>query len=100
MRVRWSPLAERRVAEAFAYIAADRPATAARWLDRLLRHVGDLERFPDQGRVVPEVGRAEIRELIVAPYRVIYRRDPARIILLTVRHSRRAFDRREIVSEG
>lgn len=99
MKVRWAPLAERRAAEAFAQIATDQPAGALRWLERLLRNVGQLQDFPDRGRMVPEIARPEIREVIVAPYRVVYRRDPARVLVLTVRHSRRAFDPREIVAE-
>ena len=91
MRVGWTPLAERRVADAFAYIANDRPSAARRWLERLLDRVDTLKVFPDGGRMVPEAGRPEIRELIVRPYRVVYRRDPNRVVILTVRHSRQAF---------
>jgi len=30
-----------------------------------------LARFPDSGRVVPEIRREDIREIIVSPYRVL-----------------------------
>ena len=96
MKVVWAPLAEVRVAEAFAFIAADRPAAAANWLDRVLNRIAQLARFPDSGHMVREVGRPEIREVPVRPYRVIYRRDPARVIVLTVRHMRQDWDPREI----
>ena len=96
MKVVWAPLARERVAEAFAYIAADRPSAAAKWLERVLVRVAKLARFPDMGHMVPEVRRPEIREVPVRPYRVIYRRDPALVVVLTVRHMRQDWDPREI----
>jgi toxin ParE1/3/4 len=96
VKVVWSALAEKRTAEAYTYIASDRPTAAARWLDRLIASVGMLAEFPDRGRVVPELQRSDIREIIVAPYRVAYRRDPKRVIVLTVRHGRRQFDADEV----
>ena len=92
MRVIWSPLALDRAAEAAQYIARDRPEVAAEWIDGLFAAVAKLARFPRRGRVVPEVGRPEIRELIYASYRVVYRVDhPKHILVLTVRHQRRRF---------
>jgi plasmid stabilization system protein ParE len=40
---------------------------------------------------VPEVQRAEIRELLEPPYRLIYRVQPEAIEVLAVLHSRQAF---------
>ena len=54
MNVIWTSLAESQVADAFAYIAADRPAAALKWFERLVRSVGSLSLLPDQGRMVPE----------------------------------------------
>ncbi|MGQ0572185.1 MAG: type II toxin-antitoxin system RelE/ParE family toxin [Armatimonadota bacterium] len=58
--------------------------------------VSTLSRFPEKGRVVPEVGRPEIREVIYRGHRVIYRVGPRSIWVLTVRHGRRLFDLGEI----
>jgi len=69
-----------------------------RWLDRLLDAVVALAEFPDRGRAVPELQRPDIRELIVAPYRVMYRRDAKRVVVLTVRHGRRQFDADEVAT--
>ena len=96
MRVVWSPLAEERAVEAFEQIARDRPSAAVRWLERLLERVGSLASFPDRGRAVPELQRPDVRELVVKPYRVIYRRDPKRVVVLTIRHGRREFDPGEV----
>ena len=96
MKVIWSPLAERRALEAVDYIAKDRPDTAAQWLDELLRRIAALHRFPRRGREVPEIADPDHREIFQAPYRVIYRVDRARIVILTLRHGRRAWDPRDV----
>lgn len=96
MKVIWSPLAELRTAEAFEFIAQAHPLAATQWLDRLLHAVGSLAELPDRGRVVPELARPDIREVVLPPYRVIYRREAKRITVLTVRHSRRKLDTTEI----
>jgi plasmid stabilization system protein ParE len=93
-------LAEERAAEALAYIAADRPSAAAKWLRRVLASVEALAELPDRGRAIPELGRPEIREVIIRPYRVMYRREPKRIIVLTIRHGRRAFAEDEVTPEA
>jgi len=41
----------------------------------LVGHTKRLADFPEMGRVVPEFGRDEIREIVVRSYRVIYRVD-------------------------
>ena len=92
MNVVWTPLAESQVADAFAYIAADRPATALKWFERLVRSVGSLSLLPDQGRMVPESDRESIREVLVAPYRVVYHRDAEAVVILTAQHERRDLD--------
>lgn len=92
MKITWSPLANDQVDDAIAYIAADDPAAAVHWLEQLLERVTSLGRFPDSGRVVPELQRDDIRELIVDPYRVIYRRSADFVEIAAVRHGAREFD--------
>jgi plasmid stabilization system protein ParE len=96
MKVRWSPLALDRAAEAYAYIASDDPNAAERWLAGLLEAGGSLVDFPERGRAVPEIGRTEIREVFHGAYRVVYRVDPTEVVVLTVRHGRRLLDDREV----
>lgn len=91
MRVVWSPLALDRAAEAAKYIARAGPEVAAAWVDGLFDIVGKLVQFPRRGRVVPEVGRPEIRELLYEGYRVVYRVDQKQVLVLTVRQQRRRF---------
>ena len=89
MRVVWSPLAIERAAEAVAYIAKDSPAGARRWVENLFAVVATLAQLPERGRRLPDVPRADVRELLVGSYRVVYRIEARRVAVLTVRHLRR-----------
>lgn len=97
MKVIWSPLAVRRAYEAAAYIAADKPQTALRWLDGLFTSTDRLEAFPQSGRMVPEIGLPEYREVIYRSHRVIYRVDRSVVAILTVRHSKQLLDVEEVL---
>ncbi|MGH2372190.1 MAG: type II toxin-antitoxin system RelE/ParE family toxin [bacterium] len=96
MRVVWSPLAIRRAREAADFIAQDRPTAATEWVSGLFDATNTLSRFPNRGRRVPELDRPDIRELIYGTYRVIYRVEPKRVSILTLRHARRRFDAAEV----
>jgi plasmid stabilization system protein ParE len=85
----WSPLAYRQVADALGHIADDDPAAARRWLDQLLERIESLARFPDCGRVVPEYGRDDVREIMIGSYRVMYRRRDDSIEVAAVHHHAR-----------
>jgi len=100
MKVIWSALAEQRALEAVDYIALDRPEGAEHWLDELIERVGKLDRLARRGRVIPEVGPPAFREIFHAPYRIIYRVDAAQVIILTLRHWRRAWDPGEVAHDA
>jgi len=62
---------------------------AAAFADRVLRATDQLASYPLSGRTVPELGNANIREIIVGSYRVIYRIRHDDVHLLTVHHGAR-----------
>lgn len=62
----------------------------------LFETVEGLSELPRQGRVVPEVGREDVRELLVGNYRVIYRVEERVVNILTVRQGRRLLDLSEL----
>jgi len=66
------------------FIARDKPKAAARWVNRILDAVERVAVFPSSGRAVPEIGRDDIREIILEDYRIVYQICDDRIILLTV----------------
>lgn len=37
---------------------------------------------------MPELGRDDFREIVISPYRIIYRAERARIYIVAVRHAR------------
>jgi len=90
--VHWSPQALAQAEAAFDFIASDRPQAAGEWLHGLFERVRSLREFPTQGRHVPEAGRGDLRELIYGSYRIVYRVDPADVIVLLVHHVRMPMD--------
>jgi toxin ParE1/3/4 len=99
VKIVWSPLALERAYDAAAYIASDKPEAALRWLDGLFEVTGRLEKFPLSGRVVPEIGHPEFREVIYRrAFRVVYRVERTRISILTVRNSAQLLDATEWMS--
>jgi toxin ParE1/3/4 len=82
--IRWSPQALRDLESIRDYIAQDSPRYAELVVTRIIASVDRLQAFPDSGRIVPERGDAEIREVIVRPYRVVYRRRANEVEIATV----------------
>ena len=74
------------------FIARDAPRYAELFAERVLRATDRLAKFPLSGRVVPEIGRENIREVIVQNYRVIYRVLYDQVEILTVHHGARLFE--------
>jgi plasmid stabilization system protein ParE len=100
MKIQWSPLALDQAEEALEFIAAQgRPGVAAAWLDGLFKLVRELVPFPKQGRVVPEVGREDIREIQYEGFRILYRISPDVIGILSVRHSRQQLIPEEVADD-
>ena len=70
--VLWSPHAIRDESIR-AFIAQDSPTYAEFVAKRLVAAVDRLQLFPESGRLVPERQDPTIREVIVSPYRIVYR---------------------------
>ena len=93
----WSPLAIERVVEIAEYVARDDPSAAARWVESVFAAAKRLCAFPESGRHVPETSRADIREVLLGSYRIIYRRDRTVIAVLTVRHGKQTLPADEVL---
>jgi toxin ParE1/3/4 len=96
MRVVWSPLALERIEEIADYIAEDNLDAAKVFLIDIFAAVERLRTFPQSGRVVPEVKRPDIREIIFKTYRVVYRVERKRVSVLTVRHGKQRLPLEEV----
>jgi len=83
-RILWSPQALSDLESIRDYIAHDSPRYAELVLRRLVAAVDRLEEFPKSGRVVPERNADDLREIIVRPYRIVYRLRPGVAEIVTV----------------
>jgi len=91
-RVLWTETAVRDLEGIVSYVAAEAPINADRILARLKSKAESLEVTPERGRLVPELlrhGLAVWRELIVRPYRIMYRIDGRTVYVLAVLDFRR-----------
>lgn len=89
--VQWTETAENDLLSIVAYIAGENPRQAYAVFDEIRKRASRLTSFPDGGRTVPELldqGITLYRELIVAPWRIIYRVSEGKIYVLAVLDSR------------
>ena len=92
MKLRWTSRARRDLLAISRYIARDDPSAARQWIERLRKRSRKAAATPLAGRVVPEIQRADIREVFVRTYRIVYRVHEDSIDVLTVFEGHRLFD--------
>lgn len=97
MKLLWAPLSLKRMQEIADYIAADNLSAAHDWVDSVFQKVDLLKKNPEIGRIVPEIGRPDIRELLHGNYRIIYSYFSKQISILTVRHFKQILPTKEIL---
>jgi addiction module RelE/StbE family toxin len=86
----WTPRALSDLRGIRDFIRQDSPHYASVVVGRVLEAVERLETFPESGREVPEFARPDLREVIVAPYRVVYRIvNDSSLHVIAVHHSAR-----------
>jgi toxin ParE1/3/4 len=98
MKIIWSPLAIDRASEIAEYIASDKPSAADKWITTLFSKVEQLVSAPKIGRVVPEIGDEQFRELIYGNYRIIYRVEKRQVSILTIRHGKQILPIEDILA--
>ncbi|HEY5915153.1 MAG TPA: type II toxin-antitoxin system RelE/ParE family toxin [Verrucomicrobiae bacterium] len=81
----WSPAARDDLRDLVRFIARDNADRAASFGLQLIRRTEMVQEFPEMGRALPERRDARLREIIVRPYRVIYRLTPERQLVEIVR---------------
>ena len=69
----WSPAARDDLHDIVVFIARDNPERAMSFGYQLSSETDCLQTFPRLGRIVPEYGADNLREIIVRPYRIVYR---------------------------
>jgi plasmid stabilization system protein ParE len=88
MKVLWSYVAVGNLIKNERYIAKENPDAARSVVNDIYEAGNRIKEFPDKGRIVPEIGKQNIREVFCRNYRLIYKIESKRIIILTVRHMR------------
>ncbi len=94
MSVSWTTTALRRLDGFAEQIRRDDPERALVWVDEVFASVARLEQFPESGRIVPEVDKPHIREILLGSYRIIYSIRGRRVFVRTPRHVRQKFSMR------
>jgi len=89
VRIDWAGPATRDLSSIRSYIAQDSEHYADRFIERVVGAVENLSTFPEMGRVVPETITPDIRELLFPNYRIIYRSENDRILVIAVAHAAR-----------
>ena len=87
----WSPEAVEDIDAIAAYIERDSPWYARAVASKIVETAESIPEYPDLGRMVPEIDDPAIRERLVHRYRVIYRLEEARVLIVAVIHGRQDF---------
>ena len=90
--VLWSNIAEKDLRSIIEYIADDNPSNAVKIFNNIKKGAASLYDFPEKGRVVPELrdqGILSYRELVIPPWRILYRVSEKEVYVLSVLDSRR-----------
>lgn len=87
--VRWSLTASHDLQEIEAFIARDSVLHAINFIDRIVEAAEKLHTVPRRGRIVPEYGRPDLRELVYRGYRIVYLSKDDMVTILRVVHGAR-----------
>jgi toxin ParE1/3/4 len=85
----WSPRAVKDINEIAEYIAKDSFQYAKAQTNLFLEQAKGLENYSHRGRVVPEIGKNNVRQILCGHYRIIYEVVEKNVNILTVHHQAR-----------
>lgn len=93
--VKWADPARYDLIEIADFIALDDLVTARKIVSLINDKVLSLEHTPQRGRIVPELARHGIisfRELVISPWRIVYKVDESIVYIELVVDGRRDFE--------
>lgn len=73
------------------YISRDSSFYARRFGEKIVLATRRLRDFPESGRIIPETEDQKLREIIVQGYRMMYRLEANRVLILAIVHGNRDF---------
>ena len=90
--IKWTLSAQTDLEEIAEYIAQDSKKIALEKIDQIQSEVNRLKRFAKQGRIIPELERIGVltyREMILNPWRIMYRAEKEIIYIIAIIDGRR-----------
>ena len=91
LKVRWSPEAVEDVESIADYIGRDSQFYARATVSKIIDFSRSISKFPQIGRMVPEFNDKQIRERLVYSYRLVYKLERLRVLIVAVIHDKRLF---------
>jgi plasmid stabilization system protein ParE len=86
LKVVWSELSLQRIEEICEYIEMDSINASIEFANKIFGKEELLKSNPKIGRIVPDYGNEEYRQIIIGNYRLVYRLIGKLILIHTVRH--------------
>ena len=90
--IKWTFQAAEDLESITDFITRDSLHYARLFVVDIFKAVDHLKKFPQSGRIVPELNDSTVRELILGNYRLVYRFKKDAVELLTVYHGARMLD--------
>ncbi len=78
------------------FISRDSRNYARLFVSKTINSTERLKRFPESGRILPELNQKHIRENLLGNYRIIYRVKSDVVEILTIYHSARILNIKNI----
>ncbi len=95
VRIIWLVEAQKDLKSIFDFIASVSPRFAKFQVKEIKQRVKVLETFPRAGKIVEEIGNTKIREIVFSNYRIVYRINTEReVLILMIHHGARDFSER------
>ncbi len=90
-QVVWTYPARSDLLSALEFIVEESPHFASDFLEKVEAAGASLEEFPERGRIVREIPEKERREIFVQKYRIVYRVETDKVVILRFIHGKRDF---------
>ncbi|MCB9757885.1 MAG: type II toxin-antitoxin system RelE/ParE family toxin [Candidatus Omnitrophica bacterium] len=88
-KIIWAPSALNDIESIAEYIERDSVDQAALFVTRIIEMTDRLEKFPESGRIIPEIKMKDCREIIYGAYRLMYRINKEEIWITGIVHAAR-----------
>ncbi len=88
-KIIWAPSALNDIESIAEYIKRDSVDQAALFVTRIIEMTDRLEKFPESGRIIPEIKIKNCREIIYGAYRLMYRINKDEIWITGIVHAAR-----------